>query len=130
MTWKPWKPVAMKKVEPYMLPLKANGACAYSYAWTLVNSRPSRIVHQRPILRPCLSPWISEWCAQVTVVPEHSRIMVLRSGKPHGLRTSMPLGGHCPPTASTADGNSEESKKAQNQARKNITSEAMNRIIP
>ena len=42
----------------------------------------------------------------------------------------MPLGGHCPPTVSTADGNSDESKNAQNQARKNITSEAMNRIIP
>ena len=42
----------------------------------------------------------------------------------------MPLGGHCAPTASTADGNSEAVKKAQNQARKNITSEAMNRIIP
>ena len=56
--------------------------------------------------------------------------MVLSSGKPHGLSTSMPLGGQCPPTAGTADGNKDESKKAQNQARKNITSEAMNRIIP
>ncbi len=30
MTWKPWKPVAMKKVEPKMLPPKENGAWAYS----------------------------------------------------------------------------------------------------
>ena len=42
----------------------------------------------------------------------------------------MPLGGQWPPTASTADGKIELSKNAQNQARKNITSEAMNRIIP
>src|SRR3990170_837595 len=76
-TWKPWKPVAMKKVAP-----------------------------------------------------EQSRIKVLSSGKPNGSSTSMPLGGHCPPTASTAEGNRAASKKAQNQARKNITSEAMNRIIP
>ena len=56
--------------------------------------------------------------------------MVLSSGKPHGSSTSMPLGGQTPPTASTADGKIALSKKAQNQARKNITSEAMNRIIP
>ena len=61
----------------------------------LVNSRPSRIVSTGPSFRPSRSPWISEWCAQVTVVPEHSRISVLSSGKPHGSSTSMPLGGHC-----------------------------------
>ena len=77
-----------------MLPLKANGAWAYSQAWTLVKVRPSRIVSSRPSFSPWRSPWISEWCAQVTVVPEHSRIMVLSSGKPHGSSTSMPLGGH------------------------------------
>ena len=42
----------------------------------------------------------------------------------------MPLGGQTPPTASTAEGKSEESNQAQNQATKNITSEAMNRIMP
>src|SRR3954447_19498646 len=96
----------------------------------LVNRRPSRIVSSSPSLSPWRSPWISEWCAQVTVVPEHNRIIVLSSGKPHGFNTSMPLGGHTPPTDGTADGNKDESKNAQNQARKNITSEAMNRIIP
>ena len=57
-----------------MLPLKANGAWAYSQAWMLVNGRPSRIVSHRPDFSPSRSPWISEWCAQVTVVPEQSRI--------------------------------------------------------
>ena len=42
----------------------------------------------------------------------------------------MPLGGHCAPTVSTALGNRDAAKKAQNQATKNITSEAMNRIMP
>ena len=34
------------------------------------------------------------------------------------------------PAVSTGAGNSDEEKKAQNQATKNITSEAMNRIMP
>src|SRR5437763_13719621 len=102
-----------------MLPLKANGACAYSYACTLVKVRPSKIVRISPSFRPWRSPWISEWCAQVTVVPEQSRIIVLSSGKPHGLSTVTPLGGQTPPTASTVAGKIEESKNAQNQARKN-----------
>ena len=42
----------------------------------------------------------------------------------------MPLGGQMPPIASTVDGKERASKKAQNQATKNITSEAMNRIMP
>ena len=40
----------------------------------------------------------------------------------------MPCGGHCP--IETSFGNRAELKKAQNQAKKNITSEAMNRIMP
>ena len=48
----------------------------------------------------------------------------------------MPTGGHTPPVASTRAYwvaslvNSEASKKAQNQATKNITSEAMNSSMP
>ena len=55
---------------------------------------------------------------------------MLRSGKANGSITSIPLGGHDPPTASTVDGNSEKSKNAQNHPTKNMTSDAMNRIIP
>ena len=58
-----------------------------------VNRMPSAIVASRPFFSPSRSPWISAWCAQVTVVPEHSRISVLSSGKPNGSMTSMPLGG-------------------------------------
>ena len=42
----------------------------------------------------------------------------------------MPFGGHCAATSPIARGNSAPSKNAQNQATKNITSEAMNRIMP
>src|SRR4051812_16481990 len=113
-----------------MFSVKWNGAWAYSQAWMLVNDRPSRIVHHRPLISPLRSLWINEWCAQVTVVPEQSRISVLSKGKPNGSSTSMPLGGQTPPTASTAEGKSAESNQAQNQATKNITSDAMNRIMP
>ena len=58
--------------------------------------------------------------------------------------TSSPLGGHCATIAAApsvarvtwpsakviAVGNSEKSKNAQNQPTKNMTSDAMNRIIP
>ena len=91
---------------------------------------PSAIVSHSPFFSPSRSPWISAWCAQVTVQPEQSRISVLSSGKPNGSSTCMPCGGQTPPTDSAAEGKSEESKKAQNQATKNITSEAMNRIMP
>jgi hypothetical protein len=80
--------------------------------------------------------WRSAWCAQVTVVPEVSRISVFSSGKCHGLNTSVPSGGQSPPVNSVriycsgAAGARLASKKAQNQATKNMTSEAMNRIIP
>src|ERR1700761_4085154 len=120
----------MKKVAPKMLPLKLKGAWIYSHAWIELNSRPSAMVHHSPFFSPSRSPWISEWCAQVTVVPEQSRIRVLSSGNLNGLSGVIPLGGHTPPTASTALGNSEASKKAQNQPTKNITSDAMNRIMP
>ena len=39
-------------------------------------------------------------------------------------------GGVWPPTASTVEGKSEKSNQAQNQPTKNMTSEAMNRIMP
>src|SRR5437762_8417240 len=68
------------------------------------------------------------WCAQVTVVPEVSRISVLSSGKCHGSSVTIPDGGHCPIDASL--GNSLKLKYAQNHATKNITSEAMNSTMP
>src|SRR3954471_19580333 len=113
-----------------MFCLNVKGAWAYSQAWMLVNSMPSRIVMMRPLTRPLRSPWISEWCAQVTVVPEQSRMSVLRSGKPNGFSTSMPLGGQTPPIASTAEGKSDESNHAQNQATKHITYDRINWIMP
>ena len=71
---------------------------------------------------------------------------MLSSGNWKALMTSMPLGGHtaaalapasvtrlallAAASHTTGAGNSEKSKNAQNQPTKNITSDAMNRIMP
>ncbi len=89
-----------------------------------------------PQISPRRSSCSSAWCAQVTVVPEVSRISVLSSGRCQGSNTSMPCGGQWPPvnwalaTWTTLSAERLESKNAQNHATKNITSEAMNRIMP
>src|SRR5580698_4917497 len=136
MTFTPWKPVAMKNAAPYILPEKWNAAWAYSQPCTQVKVRPSAIVQTSPQTRPLRLFSSSAWCAQVTVVPEVSRISVLSSGKCQGSKVWMLFGGHTPPVNAIRpmswswSGNSAVLKYAQNQATKNITSEAMNRIMP
>jgi hypothetical protein len=68
------------------------------------------------------------WCEYVIVAPEQSKINVFSRGTSNGLKTSIPLGGHTLPI-STA-GVKLEAKKAQKKAKKNMTSEAMNRSMP
>ena len=53
--------------------------------------RPSSDGEHQPPFRPLRSFSSSAWCAQVTVVPEVSRISVLSSGRCQGSKVSMPL---------------------------------------
>jgi len=62
------------------------------------------------------------------VVPEHSKISVFNRGISTGLKTSIPLGGQIDPISSV--GARAAAKKAQKNAKKNITSETINKIIP
>ena len=95
MTWKPWKPVARKKVEGYTPPpTNLKGACVYSTAWPMVKHTPRMMVRPRPVSRPLRSFSSSEWCAQVTVQPDSSRTIVLRNGMWNGSKLWMVLGGH------------------------------------
>ena len=111
---------------------------AYSTAWIDVNSTPSRTVRSRPSFALLRSPCCSAWCAQVTVVPESSRVSVLTSGSSKAGTASMPLGGKVAQALRTSSigpstrlpWNRAASKKIQNQATKNITSEAMNSTMP
>ena len=68
------------------------------------------------------------WCAQVTVVPDSSRIRVIIKGRWKVSIGSMFAGGQMWPIASF--GYRLASKKAQKKAAKNITSEAMNSDMP
>src|SRR3546814_15962293 len=101
----------------------------------LVNSAPSRTVRARPCSRPWRSPWMRAWCAQVTVQPDSSRIMVLRNGRWKASKTSTPTGGQTPPVCSlratciASPGNRLASKKAQKKAEKNITSRSEERRV-
>ena len=52
---------------------------------------PSTTVSARPHFRPLRSLCSSAWCAQVTVVPDSSRISVLTSGRPQGSKVPWKL---------------------------------------
>ena len=89
---------------------------------------PNITVNNKPFNKPFLSFSKRAWCAQVTVVPDKSKINVLINGICQGSRALIPLGGQTDPI--TCVGNKLASKKAQNQATKNITSDIMNNVIP
>lgn len=68
------------------------------------------------------------WWAQVTVTPDANKTAVLRSGTLNGFRGVMPVGGQAQPNSGAGD--KLLWKKAQKNAKKNRTSDVMNRIIP
>src|ERR1700743_3272194 len=87
---------SVKGTSARLLKPKVKGAWAYSQACTQVKLRPKSTVRIRPCTAPFLSPVWMAWCAQVTVVPEVSRISVLSSGKCQGSSVTMPDGGQEP----------------------------------
>ena len=64
----------------------------------------------------------------MTVAPEVNNIKVFSNGISHGLKVSIPRGGQTPPIS--IEGEVLEWKKAQKKAKKNITSETINKTIP
>jgi hypothetical protein len=68
------------------------------------------------------------WCAHVTVTPEANSTAVFRRGTLNGFRGLMPDGGQQHPSSGV--GERLLWKKAQKKAKKNRTSEVINRIIP
>jgi hypothetical protein len=68
------------------------------------------------------------WCAQVTVTPDARRTAVLRRGIENALIGEIPVGGHVQPSSGTGD--NLLWKKAQKNAKKNRTSDEINRAIP
>jgi hypothetical protein len=64
----------------------------------------------------------------VIVAPEQSKIKVFNKGIAKAQKTSSPFGGQMLPKSIVGDKLAE--KKAQKKAKKNITSETINRIMP
>ena len=104
------------------------GASTYSAAWSIVKYAPSNTVKIRALIASVRIPSIKLWCAQVTVTPDASNTAVFKRGTLNGLMGSIPVGGHLHPSSGV--GARLLWKKAQKKAKKNNTSEAINKIIP
>lgn len=71
---------------------------------------------------------MSLWWAQVTVTPDARRTAVFKRGTLNGFSGLIPVGGQQHPIS--GDGARDLWKNAQKKAKKNITSEVINKIIP
>ena len=124
----PWNPVAIKKVDPYTPSEIVKVASIYSYTWNPVNVIARTIVKNKAILAGSLRPTIISWCAHVTVAPDNNKINVFNNGTPQGLKGLILVGGQTDPISTAGD--KLAWKNAQKKAKKNITSERINKIIP
>lgn len=128
MTWRPWNPVATKKVDPYTESAIAKGASIYSKACRAVKYTPKATVIAS-LWRACV--WLDSiraWWDHVTVAPEARRIAVFNRGIEKGLKDWIPAGGQQLPSSTVGD--SLLWKKAQKKEKKNNTSDVINKIIP
>jgi len=100
----------------------------YSIPCKRVKIVAKTIVNNNAIIACFFARTIIAWCAQVTVAPELKRKNVLVKGIPDVWIVWIASGGHTPPKLKTGD--KLEWKKAQKNAKKNIISETINRIIP
>lgn len=120
--------MATKNVDPYTLSAIVKEASMYSPAWRTVKYIPRAMVRVSAWIEFFRLPSISLWWAQVTVTPEAKRTAVFRSGTLNGFKGLIPAGGQQHPSSGV--GASLLWKNAQKKAKKNSTSEVINRIIP
>lgn len=128
ITWRPWKPVATKKVEPYTESAKVKEASAYSMAWRALKYKPRNTVKAKPWAAWVWIFSVTAWCAHVTVTPEASKIAVLSRGIWNGLNTSIETGGQVPPVS--IEGANLLWKKAQKKEKKKKISDTIKSTIP
>ena len=115
-TWKPWNPVAIKKVDPYTESAIVKLACKYSNTWKPVKSAANNIVAIKLLIANVRSPVINVLWQTVTVAPDVNKINVFNKGTSHGLNVSIPKGGHTPPISIAGD--KLEWKNAQKKRKK------------
>lgn len=120
--------MATKKVLPYTLSAIVKLASQYSYACSPVNQAPSRIVISSVFQASFPSPRRRAWWDQVREAPEDRSIAVLSRGTPQGWIGFIPVGGQVIPISAVGD--RALWKKAQKNEKKNITSEATNKMNP
>jgi len=97
ITCNPWNPVAIKKVDPYDASAIENSAWIYSIAWSREKYNPKKQVS--PSIRLAFFKLfeIIKWWDHVTVTPDLTKMIVLRSGTFIGLKVLMRGGGQdCP----------------------------------
>jgi len=73
-------------------------------------------------------PQIIAWCEYVIVAPDVNKIKVFNNGTAFASKTLIPFCGQMFPISIV--GAKLAAKKAQKKAKKNITSETMNKITP
>ena len=100
----------------------------YSIPCNTVKTVANSIVNNNPIIACFFDRTSMAWCAQVTVAPELKRKNVFVKGIPEVWIVWIASGGHTPPKLKTGD--KLEWKNAQKNAKKNMISETINRIIP
>lgn len=105
-----------------------NDASKYSKTCKIVNKIAKNIVQFKLYIASNRIPLVIEWCAQVTVAPELNKIIVFNNGTSQGLKGCICSGGQIEPISTV--GAKLEWKNAQKNAKKNITSETINKIIP
>lgn len=128
ITWRPWNPVATKKVAPYTLSAIEKAASKYSIACKNVKYPPNKQVKAKAWIVSFRLPSIKEWCPQVTVTPEANNTAVFNKGIAKGFSAVTPVGGQLQPNSGA--GANLLWKNAQKNAKKKRTSEAMKRIMP
>lgn len=128
ITWSPWKPVAIKKEAPYTESAIENGDSQYSTTCKIVKYRPKKIVETNAweVLVELLCK--RAWWAQVIVIPDEIKMIVLSKGIWNGLKGKIPLGGQIKPN-STAGARLLWKNAQKNEIKKNA-SEVINKIIP
>jgi hypothetical protein len=100
----------------------------YSKACNIVKTIAKATVKTNPQTASTFLPAVIAWWLYVIVAPEQRRINVFNNGIAVGSKTSIPFGGQMFPISIV--GARLAAKKAQKKAKKNITSDTINRITP
>lgn len=128
ITWKPWKPVDIKKTDPKTESEILNPAILYSKYWSLKKYKPNPQVNPNEPTALFQSSFKILWWHKVILTPDANNTTVFNKGTAKGFKGETPIGGHAVPKSAT--GFNLEWKKAQKKDKKKKISLTINKIIP